>query len=599
MSNPEDCFSRTGRRSEGFGRSTGPGRLAQHLTPRPVRAILNTVEYDIVLSGGRVLDGCGSPWFWGDVGIQEGRVVAVSAPGRLHGRRHFSMDGRFVAPGFVDIHTHSDLSILINRRAESVVRQGVTTEVIGNCGMSPAPVAGDRLAEMRTYWGTIAGQPEVTWEWRTFGGYLEALERDGLAINLSSLLGHGAVRIAVMGFDERAPTPPELARMEALVEEAMRAGACGLSTGLVYPPGCFASTDEIVALCRVAARHGGLYASHIRGERETVLEAVAEAIHIGREAGLPVQISHNAPKFGAPCDASVTLRLVDEARAQGLDVTVDNDVHTDLGPALVDGLPQEIQSCSSAQIVALLRGSESRRRIREEIVLDRRPAFGPVGLLKHGRWERITILHAPGSPGAAGKTLAALAQERGQDPFDVFFDLILESGTDTEAIWDYIDEANIRLLLRHPNVMICSDGGVLAPYGFLNDPPPYAPCSYGEFPGVLERYVRDEPLLTLEEAIRKMTSFPARRVGLYDRGILRPGARADVVVFDLDRIHDRATNLYPHAFPFENYPHRYPEGIDYVFVNGILVVDGQEHTGALPGHVLRHTVLPSPLPQGG
>ena len=553
------------------------------------------VEFDIVLAGGRILDGCGNPWFWGDVGILESRVAAISPPGGLHGRRRFPMDGRFVAPGFVDVHTHSDLSILVNRRAESVVRQGVTTEVVGNCGMSPAPVAEDRLDEMRGYWGRISDQPEVTWQWRTFAGYLAALERDGLAINLASLVGHGAVRIAVLGFDERAPTPSELSQMEALVDEAMQAGACGLSTGLVYPPGCFAATEEIVTLCRTTARHGGLYASHIRGERETVLEAVAEAIRIGCEARLPVQISHNAPKFGAPCDASATLHLVEEARAQGLDVTVDNDVHTDLGPALVYGLPQRIQEWPASEVSALLQDAEGRRRIRAEIVSDRRPAFGPAGLLRHGRWERITILHAPRTPEVVGKTIAVLAMERGQDPFDVYLDLILANGSDVDAIFDYIDEANIRLLLQHPCVMICSDGEVLAPYGFLNDPPPYSPCSYGEFPGVLERYVRDQPVLTLQEAIRKMTSFPAQRFGLSDRGTLRPGARADIVVFDLDRIRDRATNLYPHSYPFENYPHRYPEGIDYVFVNGVLVVDGQEHTGALPGMVLRHGALSSPL----
>ena len=187
-----------------------------------------------------------------------------------------------------------------------------------------------------------------------------------------------------------------------------------------------------------------------------------------------------------------------------------------------------------------------------------------------------------------GKTIEALAQQRGQEPFDAYFDLIVANGHNATAIFDYIDEANIRLLLRHPAVMICSDGQVRAPYGLLNDPPPYEPCSYGEFPGVLERYVRDEPVLTLEEAIRKMTSFPAQRFGLLDRGVLRPGAWADVVVFDLERIRDRATNLYPHTYPFENYPHRYPEGIEYVFVNGVLVVEGQRHSGALPGKVLRH-----------
>lgn len=548
------------------------------------------MQPDIVLTRGKIVDGCGNPWFWGDLAIQEGRVAAVAPAGTLNGRQRLDMEGRFVVPGFVDVHTHSDLSILVNRRAESAVRQGATTHVIGNCGMSPAPVDVDHLDEIRQVWGPISDQPEVTWEWRTFGEYLGSLEEGGIAINIASLAGHGALRIAVMGLDERAPTEAELARMQQLVGAAMADGAFGLSTGLVYAPGCFAGTQEIVELCRVVARYGGLYASHIRGERETILEAVAEAIQIGREAGLPVQISHNAPKYGAPCDASATLRLVEEARARGQDVTVDNDVHTDLGPPLTGGLPQNLQERPAAELAALLRDSDTRRRIQQDILLDRRPAFGPAGLLKHGQWQRITILHAPRSPGVVGKTIEAIAKERGQAPFEVYFDLIAENGHDAEAIFDYIDEANIRLLLRHPAVMICSDGQVLAPYGFLNDPPPYCPCSYGEFPGVLERYVRQEAVLALEEAIRKMTSYPAQRFGLMDRGVLRPGARADVVVFDLARVRDRATNLYPHTYPFENYPHRYPEGIDYVFVNGVLVVDGQQHTGALPGKVLRHGI---------
>ena len=544
--------------------------------------------FDVVLANGRIVDGCGKPWFWGDLAIRRGRIVEVAPAGTLRGEETIDVDGRFIAPGFVDVHTHSDLSILVNRRAESVVRQGVTTEVIGNCGMSPAPVDEGHLAEMLHYWGRISDEPEVTWRWRTFAQYLRTLQRGGLAINIASLLGHGALRIAVMGFDDGEPTPAELSKMKELLTEAMKAGAFGMSTGLVYPPGCFARTEEIIALCQVVSRYGGLYASHIRGERETILEAVAEAIHIGREAGLPVQISHNAPKYGAPCDASANLRLVEEARAEGQDVTVDNDVHTDLCPSLTGALPQPIQERGIAEIVALLRDPDSRRQIREAIVLDRLPAFGPAGLLKHGRWDRITILHAPKSQDVVGKTIEAIACERGHDPFDLYFDLIIEDGDDVDAIFDYIDEANIRILLQHPAVMICSDGQVLAPYGFLNDPPPYSPCSYGEFPGVLERCVRDEPVLTLEKAIRKMTSFPAQRFGLMDRGVLRPGAWADIVVFDLERICDRATNLHPHTYPFENYPHRYPEGIDYVFVNGTLVVEGERHTGALPGKVLRH-----------
>ena len=541
-----------------------------------------------------MIDGCGNPWFWGDLAIQGGRIARVAPAGTLRGQETIDLGNRFVTPGFIDVHTHSDLSILVNRRAESAVRQGATTHIIGNCGMSPAPVEEDHLAEMRHSWGRISDQPEVTWEWQTFEQYLQTLQSGGLAINVASLAGHAALRIAVMGLDDRDPTLSELDRMKGLLSKAMEAGAFGLSTGLVYPPGCFARTDEIIALCQVVSRYQGLYASHIRGERETILEAVAEAIRIGRESGVPVQISHNAPKFGAPCDASANLRLVEEARVRGQDVTVDNDVHTDLAPPLNEALPQHIQERPVAEIAALLQDPDTRCQVREEIVLDRRPAFGPAGLLKHGQWHRITILHAPKSQDVVGKTIETVARERGRDPFDVYFDLIVENGHDAEAIFDYIDETNIRILLRHPAVMICSDGQVLAPYGFLNDPPPYSPCSYGEFPGVLERYVRDDPVLTLEEAIRKMTSFPAQRFGLVDRGVLRPGAWADIVVFDLERLRDRATpvpkvegNLYPHTYPFENYPHCYPEGIDYVFVNGVLVVDGERHTGALPGQVLK------------
>jgi len=546
---------------------------------------------DLVLANGRLVDGCGNPWFRGDIGIKEGRIAEIAAAGMLRGQQSIDVGDRFVAPGFVDVHTHSDLSILVNRRAESAVRQGATTHIVGNCGMSPAPVTDEHLADMHSYWGRISRQPEVTWAWRTFGQYLDALQDGGLGINVGSLAGHAALRMAVMGLDARAPTPLELERMVELLSDAMQAGAFGLSTGLVYPPGCFASTEEIVSLCQVVSGYQGLYATHVRGERETILEAVAEAIRIGREAGVAVQISHNAPKFGAPCDATANLRLVEEARARGQDVTVDNDVHTDLGPSLSGGLPQDIQERPVAEIAALLRDPESRRQIREEIIRDRRPAFGPAGLLKHGQWHRITILQAPESPAAVGQTVEAIARQRGQDPFDAYLDLIVENGHDAEAIFDYIDETNIRILLQHPAVMICSDGQVLAPYGFLNDPPPYCPCSYGEFPGVLERYVRDNPVLTLEEAIRKMTSFPAQRFGLADRGVLRPGAWADIVVFDLDRIRDRATNLYPHTYPFENYPHAYPEGIDYVLVNGIPVVEGAEHTGAVPGKVLRRRFL--------
>ena len=544
-------------------------------------------EYDIVLANGKIVDGSGNPWFWGDLAVQGGRIAVIATPGTLLGSRTIDVGGRYITPGFIDIHTHSDLSILINRRAESMVRQGVTTNVIGNCGMSPAPVDSAHLEAIRSYWEPEALMEGVSWEWRDFASYLKAIQDSGIGINIAALVGHGALRIAAMSFDERAPSEAELQKMKALTAEAMQAGAFGLSTGLVYPPGCFAATEEIVALCEVAASYSGIYTSHIRGERETILDAVAEAIQIGRAAKIPVQISHNAPKIGAPCDAHANLRLVEEARAQGLDVTVDNDVHTDLAPALFAALPQRLHHYAMPEIQEMLKDSEFRKAIHREIREDGRPAFGPAGLLRHDRWKRIILFQAPNAPQLIGCSIDEIAAANGKEPFDAYCDLIIADGAAVCAIFDYIAEENIRILLQHPAVMICSDGAVSATYGPLNDPPAYAPCSFGEFPGVLERYVRERGVLSLEQAISKMTSFPAQKLKLFDRGILRPGAWADILVFDLERVHDRATNLWPHAFPFENYPHLYPEGIDYVLVNGQVVVEGEAHTGALAGRLLR------------
>lgn len=548
------------------------------------------IPYSLVLSHAKILDGCGNPWYWGDLAVHQGRIAAIAPPGKLQGERTINLDGRYLAPGIIDIHTHSDLSLMVNRKAESVIRQGVTTHLAGNCGMSPAPMSEAYRDVMVNYWRPTADMPGVDWNWHSFGEYLDAVQTGGIAINFASLAGHGGLRISVMGLENRHPTSAELAQMRVLLQEAMQAGAFGLSTGLVYPPGCFADTDEIIELCKVVHRYNGIYATHIRGERETIMQAVAEAIRIGRETEVPVQVSHNAPKFGALYDASANLGLIDEARSRGQDVTVDNDVHTDLCVSLTGGLPQDIQELPETEIARHLKDPNQRKAIRDEIVRDQRPAFGPVGLLKHGQWQRITMFYAPKTPEVVGKTIETLAREQNKEAFDIYFDLIIANGHEVEAIFDYIDEANIRMLLRHPAVMICSDGAVSAPYGPLGETPEYSPCSYGEFPGVLERYVRDESVLTLQEAIRKMTSFPAARMGLHDRGILKPGMWADMMVFDLSHIHDQATNLFPHTYPFENFPHQYPEGIDYVLVNGVVVVEQGEHTGALPGNVLRHNI---------
>ncbi|MFQ6123039.1 MAG: amidohydrolase family protein [Candidatus Heimdallarchaeota archaeon] len=543
--------------------------------------------YDILIRNGKIIDGTGSPWIQRDVALLDGRIAALGHFSHKTAGQIIDATGKFVCPGFIDMHTHSDLTIFFAPTAENVIRQGVTTHVTGNCGISPAPMSKKYSELLKRLWEKVGF--EIEWNWQSFGEYLNRIEQTKMSLNIVPLVGHGTIRLAVLGFEARAPTTIEMEQMKEYVEEAMAAGAWGMSTGLVYPTGCFANTNELIILSRVVAKYHGIYASHIRGERETITEAVREAIKIGERAGISVQISHNAPKYGGWGKTKETLPLIEAARARGVEVTVDNDTHTDFGPKMSAILPQWLREFSTNEIVERLKDQEQRGIIKEEILLDKRPAFGPSGLIVHGRWDRIFLLYCQKNKDIEGKTFAQIATLRNKDPFDVYFDLLIEERDTPVVLFDYIDEAEIELLLQHPLVIISSDGWVLPEQGITISPPPYTPCSYGEYPGVLERYVREKKVLRLEEAIRKMTSFPAAKLGLLDRGLLRKGMCADITIFELEKVKDKASNRWPHAFPFENYPHEYPEGIDYVLVNGQLTIEEGMHTGVLNGKLLRHT----------
>jgi len=542
--------------------------------------------FDILIRNGHVLDGTGAPARVADVGIREAAIMHVGRSRNPKAERTIDASGKYVAPGFIDIHTHSDVGILVEPTAECAVRQGVTTHVIGNCGDSPAPISDEYrdLAVRRFEYYSGASD----WTWSSYEQYLDFMERRGVGINVAGLVGHGAIRLAVMGFDERPPTSAELNRMREHVDEAMRSGAFGMSTGLVYPPGCFAGTDEIIELARGVARHRGFYASHIRGERETIVDAVRECIEIGERAGCPVQISHNNPKYGGLGKAAEIHRLWESARARGVDILADNDAHTDFGPPLSHALPQWTQKLRTDDLMALLGDPAKRKELRAEVKADRTPGAGYVGLLVHERFDRIWLLRCPHDPANEGLTFAELAGRRGVDPWTAYFDVIVEERDGAVGLFDYMDLDEIKSTLRHPLVMICSDGWVAPKEERTSPTAPYQPCTYGEFPGILERFVVREKVLRLEDAIHKMTGMPAARLGLPDRGQIRPGFAADLVVFDLTRIRDRATNLWPHSSPFENYPHGHPEGIDWVFVNGRPAVEDGKPTGTRAGLVLRH-----------
>jgi N-acyl-D-amino-acid deacylase len=535
--------------------------------------------YDLVIHDGFVVDGTGRPVFRADLGIKDGRIVELGPINPDESVRRIDASGLMVAPGFIDIHSHSDITLIANPRAESKVRQGVTTEVVGNCGGSAAPFLGLAKDQEAERYG-------VDVDWRSLAEYLGRLE-EGVAVNVAALVGHGTVRQCVMDMEGRAPTRGELEEMKELVDGAMRDGAFGLSSGLVYPPGRYAETDELVELCRVVAGHGGFYASHIRGERETMIEALGEAIEIGERAGVPVQVSHHPAKIGAWGRSVETLAMMDEAQSRGVDVTCDMHPYIGGSTSLSALLPPWAQAGGPERIVERLRRPEERGRIRLDMMEEKVPGPGPCGLVKRGMWEKILISAYP-EDWPIGRNLAELAAEMGVDPFDAYFDLLEASGAAGSVVGFYYNEEDIRNVLRHPRSMIGSDGYALAPYGVLGGGRNH-PRSYGTFPMVIRKYVRgvfrpelvyDEAakVVSLEEAVMKMTSLPARRLKQGDRGLVRVGCWADVVVFDPEKITDTATYLDPYM---------YPTGMEHVLVNGVAVISGGEHTGALPGKPLR------------
>jgi len=527
---------------------------------------------DTKIEGATVLDGTGAPGFRADVGITGEAITAVGDLSRVPAGTTLRASGLTLAPGFIDMHSHSDWRLWANRRAESKIRQGVTTEVVGNCGFSPAPVNPSFREELR---GFALFLPDgMDFSWQSVEEYLNRFDRGGSALNIIQLVGHGTLRVAAMGFARRKPTPAELTHMKRLVAESLEGGAWGISTGLIYAPGSYAETDEIVELARVGARHRGFYASHIRGEGANLLNSISEAIRIGREAELPVQVSHlkaaGRPHWGKVKDALV---LIDAARAEGLDVTADVYPYTASSTTLRTLLPDWVLEGGEGAMLERLRDPATRGRIRAEVEDGR---TGAEDLVANAGWDGIMIAYAPGRPEAEGKRLSDLAQQWGQAPADAAMDLILAGHGKVYMILFQLDEFDLSVALGHPHVMIGSDGSALSPSGALGRGKPH-PRSYGTFPRVLARYCRDQRLLSLEQAVRKMTGLPAKKLGLKDRGVIRVGAKADLVVFNHKTVTDLAT--------YED-PHRYPAGIEYVLVNGRLVIKGGEHTGSLPGRVL-------------
>ncbi|MBP7586634.1 MAG: D-aminoacylase [Thermoanaerobaculia bacterium] len=531
---------------------------------------------DLLITNGRIVDGTGAPWFRGDVCVADGRINAIQAPGKLAGRsakRTIDATGLVVSPGFIDLLGQSEYAVLVDPRAASKITQGITTEITGE-GSSIAPTNERQIAEGEDAWKHYGVRPD----WTDLDGYFRAFEKARPAINLGTLVGAGGVRDLVVGKENRPATPKELAEMESLVDTAMRQGAFGLSTSLQYVPGRFASTAEIVALAKVAAKYGGVYFTHQRSEQREIDASMDEVMTIAREAAIPANIWH----FKTACRENwgrmpEMLAKVAAGRAAGLDVAANQYPWTAGMNSLIANLPPWAQEGGAEATLARLKDPATRAKIKEAMrgqdpswENQFRCAGGAEGVLVAGVLD-------PKSASASGKTIADLAKERGVDPEDALFDLLIADHLNTSNILFIMDDKDVETALADPMVAFCTDSGAGALDGVLAEPGSH-PRGWGSAPRILGHYVREKKLLSLEEAVRKMTSLPASRAGLQARGILRPGMKADLVVFDPETIGTRATYTDPN---------HYADGIPYVAVNGQLVVDGGKITDARPGVVLR------------
>jgi N-acyl-D-amino-acid deacylase len=529
--------------------------------------------FDLVITNGHVIDGTGSPWYSGDVGIRDGKIAAIGNLGGVQRARTIDAQGKVVAPGFIDMLGQSELTILVSPSLPSKIFQGITTEITGEGG-SIAPLNDTIIKfDRRSF-----EQYHVTPDWRTFQQYFARLEKQGIGINLASYVGATQVRRMVLGDDDKQPTPAQLDQMRELVREAMREGAVGVSTSLEYAPAPYAKTDELIALASEASKYGGIYATHMRNESDAILPAIDEALRIGREGHVPVEIWHlkvaGRANWGRMPEV---VAKINAARAAGLDVSADTYAYTAWFNSFSAFIPPWAHDGGDAKLVERLKDPAMRARIRKEMMTpstewdnEWTEIAGPEDIL-------IGVVQNPKLLPLQGKRLSEVAKMQNKDPMDALFDLLVEDNASTGVAVFGMSEPDIVLALQQPWVAFDNDSSGTSTEGILGKEHPH-PRAYGTFPRVLRKYVREEKKITLEDAIRKFSALPAQRMRLTDRGVLKAGMWADVVVFDPETIHDLAT--------FEN-PNQLSQGMEYVLVNGVAVIDQGKQTGALPGKVLR------------
>jgi len=537
------------------------------------RAQSTDAPYDLIIRNGHIIDGTGSPWYSGDIGIRNGRIAAIGFLGTAQAKRTLDAHGMVVAPGFIDMLGQSELTILVNPHLPSKIFQGITTEFTGEGGsvapLNDAIIKADQLSYDHL---------KITPDWRTLRQYFARLEKQGMGINLGTYVGATQVRRMVLGDDKVQPTPAQLEQMKALVRDAMRDGAVGVSTSLQYAPAPYAATEELIALAGEASKFGGIYATHMRSEGSAITAAIDEAVRIGREAHIPVEIWHlkaaGKPQWGM---MPQILAQIEKARASGVDVGANTYAYPAWFNNFSAFIPPWAHDGGDAKLIERLKDPAMRARIRKEMETpstdwdnEWQEIAGPEAIL-------VSVVQNPQLLPLQGKTIAEIAKLWNKDPFDTIFDLLIQDNAFTYVAVFGMSEPDVALALQQPWVSVDNDSQGTAPDGLLGQEHPH-PRAYGTFPRILRKYVREEKKLRLEDAIRKFSALPAQRMRLSDRGVLKAGLWADVVVFDPQTITDRAT--------FAN-PNQLSEGMQYVLVNGVLVIDGGKPTNALPGKVLR------------
>ena len=530
--------------------------------------------YDVIIRGGHIIDGAGNPWIKADIGIRGGRIVRIGRLDNAQASRVIDATGQVVTPGFIDMHTHSEYPLLYDGNAQSKIRQGVTTEVVGEGITTPGPLEGPAVEPVRE----TLRRYNLDLTWTTLDGYFQRLLKTGMSVNLASYVSSCQVRFDVIGYENRPPTADELEKMRKLVASAMEQGAFGLTNALEATC-AYAKTDELIELAKIVSRYGGIYATHVRGEGDTVLDSIREAIEIGEKANVPVEIFHlkvaGKNNWGRMPEV---VALIDSARARGVDINANQYPYIAANHPMLPLLPPWALEGGVDKTMERLRDPQLRARMKQDIE-NGLPGWNDNDVQQSGGWQGVVIGGTQTEKNAllAGKTLEELGRIRGKDAANAFFDLLLEEHGQVMCILFMMNEKDVQTALRQPWVDIASDGFSLSIEGLLAAGHPH-PRNYGTFPRILGHYVREEKVLTLEDAVRRMTSLGAQRLGLKDRGLLREGYWADVVVFDPNRISDKATFASPK---------QYPEAINYVLVNGHIVIDRGNHTGERPGMVLR------------